>query len=134
MLVLTITLVPTIKSKAVSYTADDSVIISSQYHDFFNNYFNGKKSYTYFPYSCYNSNYNRTCYYGIDSDNNYIKITYNGDGYNYNQVIEKGVDESFSVTGNNVIKKEVNSIYILVYGIAFILGLLVISALLRELL
>ena len=130
MLVLTIMLVPIIKTKATSYVADDRVTIPSQYHDFFNNYFNGSKSYTYFPYSCYSSNYNRTCYFGIDSENNYINITYNGDNYNYNQVIEKGVDNNFSVTGNNVFKKDVDNSYKITYGLAFMVSFLMISLLL----
>ena len=131
MLVLTIMLVPTIKPKATSYIADDSVTMSSQYHDFFNNYFDGSKSYTYFPYSCYyNNNYNRTCYFGIDSENNYIKIYYNGDSYSTSQVMEKGVDENFSVTGNNVFKKDVDNSYKITYGLAFMCSFLIISLLL----
>lgn len=119
MSVLTITLVTTTNVKATTYTADDSVIISSQMHDFFNNYFNGTKSFLYFPFSCSYNDYNRTCYYGIDSENNYVKITYNGSGYNYNQVIETGVDENFQVNGNNVIRKNINPFYIIIYALIF---------------
>lgn len=130
MLVLPTILVPTIKAKATTYTSDESVVISSQYHDFFNNYFDGTKSYLYFPFSCSYNDYYRTCYYGIDSENNYVKITYNGSGYNYNQVMETGVDENFQVNGKNVIRKNVNPLYIIIYGLAFIFIFIIICLLL----
>lgn len=119
MLVLTTMLVPTISAKATTYTADDSVIISSQYHDFFNNYFDGKTGYLYFPYSCASSEYNRTCYYGINNKNEYVKITYVGSGYSYTQKIETGIDENFAVNGVNVIHKDVKPIYTIITALAF---------------
>lgn len=119
MLVLTTMLVPTISAKATTYTADDSVIISSQYHDFFNNYFDGKTGYLYFPYSCPNTDYNRTCYYGIDNNGKYIKVMYVGSGYTYTQTIETGIDENFAVNGNNIIRKDVSPIYTIIMGFAF---------------
>lgn len=128
-------LVPIINVKALSYVSDESVTISSNYHDFFNNYFSGKKSYLYFPYSC-NQEYNRTCYYGIDSDNNYIKIYYLGSGYSYNQLMETGVDENFSVSGKNVIRKDVDSNYvntiILVFSILFFVESLFLGGFKRD--
>lgn len=128
MLVLTIMVVPTIDVRATSYTADDSVIISSQYHDFFNNYFDGKTGYLYFPYSCPTTDYNRTCYYGINKKNEYVKIMYVGSGYSYTQKIETGIDDSFSVTGVNIIHKNVNPVYTILSGLAF--GLLIYIVLL----
>lgn len=106
MLALIIILVPT--ANAQSYVADDSVVISSQYHDLFNNYFDGKLSYQYFPYEC-DSLYSRTCYYGIDSEGNYLNVYYIRSDNSYEQRIEVGKDENFSVTGSNVIKKDVNT-------------------------
>lgn len=119
MLVLITMLVPTINVNAVTYTADDSVIISSQYHDFFNNYFDGKTGYLYFPYSCSNTDYNRTCYYGIDNNGKYVKIMYVGSGYTYSQKIETGIDKNFQVNGLNVIHKDVKPIYTIITGLAF---------------
>lgn len=131
MSVLIITLVTTTSVKATSYTADNSVVISSQYHDYFNNYFNGSKSYLYFPYSCNYDNYTRTCYYGIDSDYNYVKIYYSGSGsYSYSTIIEMGTDENFSVTGSNVIRKGVSPIYIIIWGLAFVVLIRIVLILL----
>lgn len=121
MSVLVTTLALITNVKATSYVADDSVVISSQYHDLFNNYFDGSRSYQYFPYSCNYDNYSRTCYYGIDSDNNYMKITYSSSGsYSSSYKIETGVDENFSVTGSNIIKKPVAPLYIIIYGFVFL--------------
>lgn len=131
---LAIIIVPTINVKAQSYTSDDSVVIQSQYHDLFNNYFSGKESYLYFPYSCNYNNYNRSCYFGIDKSGNYLKISYTGDSYNYNTQISSGVDENFSVTGSNVVRKSVKPIYIILYGLGFIFALFIISLLLGGLL
>lgn len=94
---------------AQSYVADDNYIISSNYHDFFRHYFGEDKSYQYFSYRCSNDSYNRNCYYGIDSDNNYIKIEYEDTGnYSYNQKITTGVDENFSVSGNAIFKQGIS--------------------------
>lgn len=94
---------------AQSYVADDNYIISSNYHDFFRHYFGEDKSYQYFSYRCSNDTYNRNCYYGIDSDNNYIKIEYEDTGnYSYNQKITTGVDENFSVSGNAIFKQGIS--------------------------
>lgn len=105
MLVLTIMLVPTI-SHAQSYIADDSYTLTSQYHDLFNNYFDGKLSYTYFPYNCnYGTYNNRECYFGIDSEGNYLKIDYVQNGNSYETRYTTGIDHDFSVTGSNIIEK-----------------------------
>lgn len=101
---LIITLV-TVNVSAVNYTAEDTVI-NSNIHDYFNNYFNDNVSYQYFAYECGD----RTCYYGIDSNNNYVNITYNNtSGYSYNYVITSGVDDNFSVTGTSIFKHEVSN-------------------------
>ena len=105
MLVLTITVLVTVDVSAVNYTAEDTVI-NSNIHDYFNNYFNDNVSYKYFAYKCGD----RTCYYGIDNNNNYVNITYNNtSGYNYNYVITSGVDDNFSVTGTSIFKHEVSN-------------------------
>jgi len=126
MLALIVMLVPTI-SHAQSYTAENT-IIGSNIHDYFNNYFNGNKSYQYFAYECGE----RTCYYGIDSDNNYVNITYtNTSGYNYDYLITTGVDDNFRVTGSNVFKKEINNSRVILVALALITAILTISAMNR---
>lgn len=128
MLVLTIMLVPTISVSAQSYTADDSVVLGSNIHDYFNNYFGDNVSYQYFGYSCGD----RTCYYGINSKNEYVNITYSTtSGYSYDYVITTGTDENFSVSGNNVFKKEVSNSRLIIYALAFLTGTFVILALNR---
>lgn len=127
---LIITLVPMV-SHAQSYVTNDNVVISSQYHDLFNNYFLGDKSYQYFPYECDSGSYSRTCYYGIDSDFNYLNVTYTRNGANYETFIEKGIDENFSVSGNNIIFKPVSYNYVILYSIAFIIGFGVIFFLIK---
>lgn len=129
MSVLAIMLVPTINAKAVSYRADDTAILSSQIHDYFNNYFSGNKSYQYFGYVCGD----RTCYYGIDSDYNYVNITYqNVSGYSYDYLISTGIDESFSVSGINIFKKEINNSRVILMALVLITGIMVVVALNRE--
>lgn len=126
MLVLMVTLVPTI-SKAQSYTAEDT-LLSSNVHDYFNNYFSGNKSYQYFGYACGD----RTCYYGIDSDNNYVNITYtNTTGYGYDYLISTGVDDNFSVSGSSVFKKEINDSRVILCALSFLTGCLVVYMLNR---
>lgn len=121
MSVLVTMLALTINVKAISYITDDSIVISSQFHDLFNNYFDGSRSYQYFPYTCNYENYDRTCYYGIDSDNNYLKITYSSlNNYSSSYKIETGVDENFAVTGSNIVKKSVDPLYIILYGFIFL--------------
>jgi len=120
MLALIITLVPTI-SFAQSYTADDSYTLNSQYHDLFNNYFDGIFSYQYFPYKCnYGSYNNRECFYGIDSNGNYLKIDYVQNGSSYEVRYTTGVDNNFSVSGVNVFKKGIDPIYILLFLSCFV--------------
>ena len=126
-MVLLLTLVPTI-SNAKSYVAEDT-LLSSNVHDYFNNYFSGNKSYQYFGYECGD----RTCYYGIDSDNNYINITYSSSssGYSYDYVITSGVDEDFSVSGSNVFKKEIKDTRVILVAMSFLTGCLVVFLLNR---
>lgn len=119
---------------AQSYVADDNYIISSNYHDFFRHYFGEDKSYQYFSYRCSNDSYNRNCYYGIDSDNNYIKIEYEDTGnYSYNQKITTGVDENFSVSGNAIFKQEISQAkftnIILILVICFAIFILMLGGL-----
>lgn len=118
MLALIITLVPTVNAE--SYISDDTVVISSQYHDLFNNYFDGKSSYQYFPYNC-DIGYSRTCYFGIDKNGNYLKVYYIRFGTSYEQKIETGKDENFSVSGNNIIKKDVDYTYTILILSVFVL-------------
>lgn len=129
MLVLAIT--PVVTVNAESYTADDTYIMSSQYHDFFHNYFGENVSYQYFTYKCNFNNYDRNCYYGIDKNNNYIKIEYQDNGsYNYNQIITTGEDENFSVTGINVFKVPVSNSRIILYGLVFVFVIFILLLLL----
>ena len=120
-LVLTIILVPTVKAE--SYVSKDDVVIDSRYSNYFSEVFGEDKEYTYFPYDCtFGSSYSRTCYFGIDSKNNYYDIEYTSSGTN----IKKGVDNNFSVTGNNVIVVQPESISVLKYGITFIFIFIVV--------
>lgn len=117
MLALTIMLVPTIKVKADTYTTKDSVVVSSQYYDFFESKFGEDKEYKFFPYNCSSgSNNNRTCYYGIDKEFNYIKIYYNDSELD----IETGIDENFQLIGNNVYHHKPSINTQLLYAICFI--------------
>ncbi|MBE6156756.1 MAG: hypothetical protein E7161_03310 [Firmicutes bacterium] len=126
-MVLIIILVPITSVKAQSYTAEDT-LLSSNVHDYFNNYFNGNKSYQYFGYACGD----RTCYYGIDSDHNYVNITYTStSGYGYDYVISTGVDENFSVSGSNVFKKEINDSRVILMALALITAIITIAAMNR---
>lgn len=127
MLVLGIILVPTISVNAKSYVADDTVTIPSQYHDVFNNYFKEYQKYTYFPYEC-NTNYSRTCYFGIDSGGNYLDISYKNSGGSYELQYTTGIDEDFSVTGANVFTHRPSMATILACAVIFIfLALLICS-------
>lgn len=127
-LVLIIILVPITSVKAQSYTAEDT-LLSSNIHDYFNNYFSGNKSYQYFGYVCGD----RTCYYGIDSDFNFVNITYTStSGYNYNYKITTGVDENFSVSGANVFKKDVNNSRAILMALALITAIITIAAMNRS--
>lgn len=94
---LTISLVITKNVYAESYTTNNT-IMSSNYHDFFKTHFRGTK-YKYFSYDCFRqSSYYRTCYYGIDSEGNYLKIAYdNSDSL----VVSSGIDNNFSLNGIN---------------------------------
>lgn len=127
MLVLMLTLVPTI-SNAQSYVAEDTVL-NSNIHDYFNNYFNGNRSYQYFGYSCGD----RTCYYGIDSDNNYVNITYtNTSGYSYDYLITTGIDENFSVSGTSVFKKEIKDSRAILMALSLITAIITVAAMNRS--
>lgn len=130
MLVLIVTLVLTISEvQAQTYTANNEIVIGTQYHELFNNYFDGSKSYLYFPYTCRINNYDRVCYLGIDSDGKFLKVEYVASGNSYSTRIVEGVDENFSVNGSNVIRKDVSnleiikylSVFFLVLGVMFIL-------------
>lgn len=118
MLVLITILVPTIKVSATSYVSKDDIVISSNYYDFFKANFGEDKSYKFFAYNCYNSSsYQRTCYYGIDKDFNYVNIKYDS---NNNLQIVKGIDTNFSVTGANIIEVKPNLLSQLLWAITFI--------------
>lgn len=130
MLVLVTTCLVTINVKADSYVTDDTYIISSQYHDFFKNYFGDNKKYQYFSYKCNAGSYQRNCYYGIDSESNYIKVEYvDNDSYSYNQKITIGIDENFSVSGNVIFIHEISSCTYIFYLLIFILVLFFICVL-----
>lgn len=128
MLVLLITLVPTISVNAKSYVADDTVTIPTQYHDVFNNYFKEYQKYTYFPYEC-NTNYSRTCYFGIDSHGNYLDISYKNYGNSYELQYTTGIDENFSVSGVNVFIHEPSMTTIMTYALIFIFLVLLVCSL-----
>lgn len=127
-LLITLVLITSPSVNAQSYVADDNYSISTQYHDIFNNYFDGSKSYQYFPYKCnYGNSYYRECYFGIDSDGNYLKIDYKYENNNYTTNYSTGVDESFSVSGNNIFKKGVSTERVYLYAIVFCALILLIN-------
>lgn len=115
---------------AASYTADDTYVIPTQYHDLFNNYFNNSSSYKYFSYKCDYGNYSRHCYYGIDNDNNYLKIDYVSSNNSYDVQFTQGVDQEFSVIGVNVYEHEVKDTKVTNVILVFALCLYVFIALL----
>ena len=121
MLVLVIILLPIIKVNASSYVAKNDIIIDTKYYDFFKNQFGDDNTYQFFAYNCIYGNSNRTCYYGIDSNKNFVKIDYDyTDIYNYTLNISKGIDNDFSVSGDNIIHVSPSKISILVYCVVFI--------------
>lgn len=132
MLVLVIMFLPTIKVSADTYTAKDNIVFDIKYYEFFKHHFENK-SYQFFAYDCTYSNYNRTCYFGIDNDNNYVKISYNSDSYN-DISITKGIDNNFKVTGMNVIKVSSSTTYailnVLIFSFCLILFLYLLGGLL----
>lgn len=121
MLVLVIILLPITNVNANSYVAKDDIIIDEKYYDFFSSHFGEDNSYQFFAYNCNYGSSTRTCYYGIDINNNYVKIDYNyTDVYNYSLNISKGVDSDFSVTGDNIINVNPSKSSILLYCLVFI--------------
>ena len=119
-LVLVIILLPITNVDASSYVAKNDIIIDTKYYDFFKNQFGNDNTYQFFAYNCIYGNSNRTCYYGIDSKNNYVKIDYKYiDNYNYSLNISKGVDNDFSVSGDNIINVKPSKTSILVYSVVF---------------
>lgn len=121
MLALAIILLPIIKVNASSYVAKNDIIIDTKYYDFFKNQFGDDNTYQFFAYNCIYGSSNRTCYYGIDNNNNYVKIDYKYiDNYNYSLNISKGVDNDFSVSGDNIINVRPSKTSILVYCVVFI--------------
>lgn len=128
MLVLIIILVPTVNAE--SFTAKDDIIIDTKYYEFFKAQFGEDTKYKFFAYDCNYGNYNRTCYYGIDSNNNYVKIDYrNSSSSSYQIQITKGVAESLEVTGVNVIEVGPSSITIIKYLLIFAFTLYIIMML-----
>lgn len=117
-MVLTIILVPISSVSAETYTSKDNAIINSTYYEFFKSQFGEDKYYKFFAYDCLGSgSYSRTCYYGIDNDFNYVKISYNS---NNELQITKGIDEDFSVSGVNVIEVKPSINVQIAYGFAFV--------------
>ena len=120
MLVLLIMLVPTIKVSAETYTAKSDIVIDTKYYEFFKAKFGEDKYYKFFAYDCTRSNYSytATCYYGIDKDYNYYKISYSGDKL----VVSSGIDEDFSLNGSNYIevKPSVESQLLIAFVFAFV--------------
>lgn len=129
MLVLVITLVPIVKAE--TYTAKNDIIIDTKYYEFFKYQFGEDNNYRFFAYDCAYSNYNRTCYYGIDKKNNFVKIDYSNSGNSYQINITKGIDNNFKVNGTNVIEIKPSYISILTYGIAFLFIIWIVLALFR---
>lgn len=133
MLVLLITLVPTIKVNASTYTTKDDIIIDQKYYEYFKANFKENNSYKFFAYDCNYGNYTRTCYYGIDSKNNYIKIDYKSSyGSSYDLQITKGVDDNFILQGTNYIEIVPTYNYLLFVSIIFIFSFYIISKLLNS--
>lgn len=122
MSVLAIMLVPTTKASALTYTAKDNIIIDTKYYEFFKAQFGKDKSYKFFAYDCEYNNYNRTCYYGIDKDFNYIDISYTSNSYS-DLIIKKGTDTNFSVSGVNVIEVQPDTNLTILYAITFFIVL-----------
>lgn len=121
MLVLVIILLPTIKVNATSYVAKNDIVIDLKYYEFFNRQFGDDNTYQFFAYDCIYGSSRRTCYYGIDINNNYVKIDYDyNDNYNYTLNISKGVDNDFSVTGDNIINVSPSKTSILLNCVVFI--------------
>lgn len=120
MLVLALILLPIIKVNASSYVAKNDIIIDLKYYEFFRTHFGEDNTYQFFAYNCNYGSSNRTCYYGIDINNNYVKIDYKYiDNYNYTLNISKGVDNDFSVTGDNVINISPSKTSMLIYCAVF---------------
>lgn len=124
MLALLITLVPITNVNASTYTSKDNIVIDTKYYEFFKAQFGEDKSYKFFAYDCEYNNYNRTCYYGIDKDNNYVDISYTSSSYS-DLIIKKGTDTNFSVTGSNIIEVKPSVNYQMLYAIVFFLVLYV---------
>lgn len=126
---LTISLITINFVNAQTYNADDTTIIGTQYTEMFKNYFGENKDYKYFTYKCNYNNNSRNCYYAIDEDNNYIRVTYQNDAYSYTPKIETGTDNDFNVNG---LYFEVHKSYtfIILCSIAFMFCLYIVSLLL----
>lgn len=124
MLVLLIMLVPTISVNADTYTTRDDIVIDTKYYEFFKGKFGEDTSYKFFAYECYrsNSSYSSTCYFGIDNDNNYYKISYNSEN---NLEITSGIDDNFVLNGTNYIEIQPSYNSVLTYVFCFILVLFV---------
>ena len=122
MLVLSIMLVPTVK--ADTYTTKDDIVIDTKYYEFFKAKFGEDTGYKFFAYDCTRSNYSytATCYYGIDKNNNYYKISYVGDKLN----VSTGVDENFVLNGTNYIEVKVSDYTVIKYVLVFSLVLYII--------
>lgn len=117
MLVLVIMLVPTINVSADTYTAKDDIIIDTKYYEFFKAKFGEDNSYKFFAYECTRSNYSysSTCYYGIDNDNKYYKISYVNDKLN----VSTGIDDNFNLIGSNYIEVSPSFLSIICYTLIF---------------
>ena len=115
-------LVPTVK--ADTYTTKDDIVIDTKYYEFFKAKFGEDTEYKFFAYDCTRSNYSytATCYYGIDKNNNYHKISYVGDKLN----VSTGVDENFVLNGTNYIEVKVSDYTVIKYVLVFSLVLYII--------
>lgn len=130
-MVLITTLVPTTKVKADTYTTKDDIIIDQKYYSFFNSNFKENSYYKFFAYDCDFGNYTRTCYYGIDTKNNYVKIDYKSSyGSSYDLQITKGVDDNFILYGSNYIEVSPSYNYLIHVTIIFIFSFFIICKLL----
>lgn len=121
MLVLVIILLPITNVYASSYVAKNDIIIDTKYYDFFNSQFGDDNSYQFFAYNCNYGDSYKTCYYGIDTKNNFVKVDYKyTDNYHYSLNVSKGIDNDFSVTGDNIIYISPSKTSILVYCVVFV--------------
>lgn len=99
LVLLTISLIITDVVKAQSYSVDNTSLVPTNVLDTFKNSFD-IPSFNYFPYECIYDHDTRICYLAYNSQNEYVKIEYQGSGYSYDYIISKGIDDNLTITGD----------------------------------